>query len=141
MRDVLGSPFGCGLLAAGLVLAVLAIWVGRRRPRSDDAFAILGTTAKAAKGTATKVAKARTDPVPVDLAQPIRSDADWARIRNHAADARYQKAVATVRARYRIVGNPMLLPNTLRETMSRAGLTFREAMIRVSEDDGLHGHR
>lgn len=77
----------------------------------------------------------------MDLAQPIAGDAAWAAIRRHASDHAYRHAVETVRNRYRIVGNPMLLPNTLREAMARRGLTLREAMIRIAEDDGLHGHR
>ena len=56
-------------------------------------------------------------------------------------DRRYQLAVDKVQNSYKLVLNPMLLSNTLRETMSRKGLTFREAIIQVADDDGLHGHR
>jgi hypothetical protein len=36
-----------------------------------------------------------------------------------------------------LVSNPMLLSNTIRTTMSRSGMSFREAMIEVARDDGL----
>ena len=62
-------------------------------------------------------------------------------MRSYANDAAYRRAVETLRLRYQVVSNPMLLSNTLREKMGRAGLSFREAVIRVAEDDGLHGHR
>ena len=58
-------------------------------------------------------------------------------MRAHASDTAYRRAVETLRLRYQIVSNPMLLSNTLNETMRRGGLSFREAVLRVAEDDGL----
>jgi hypothetical protein len=84
---------------------------------------------------------ARVAPPPVDLAKPIAGEAAWRALRAHATDTAYLRAVETLRLRYQVVGDPMLLPNTLRTTMQRAGLSFREAVLRVAEDDGLHGHR
>jgi hypothetical protein len=111
------------------------VWLLQRRGRSaeGDLFRALGTDQQAAL--------ARVAAPPVDLSRPIAGEAAWARIRAHAADAAYQRAVETLRLRYQVVGNPMLLSNTLTATMQRAGLSFREAVLRVAEDDGLHGHR
>ena len=124
------------LLAAGAVLvaAAFALWLWSRRGRGEqDAFSILGTNAEAVQS--------RLRPPPIDLGHPIRTAEHWNAIRSYANDAAYRRAVETLRLRYRVVSNPMLLSNTLRETMGRAGLSFREAVIRVAEDDGLHGHR
>jgi hypothetical protein len=55
-------------------------------------------------------------------------------------DHAYQEAAKTVRNRYRFVGNPMLLSNTLRTTMSQYGLDFRDAMLCVEKDDGRVFH-
>lgn len=93
-----------------------------------DAFSLLGT--KAAD------ALARVAPPPVDLARPITTEAQWRAIRAHVQDARYRDAVDRVRARYRFA-DPMLLPNALRTTIDKSGLSFREAMIEVAEDDAL----
>ncbi len=125
------------ILAAGLVIAAIAglVWHLQRRGGSaePDVFRALGTDKQAAL--------ARVAPPPIDLSRPIAGDAAWARMRAHAADPAYQRAVETLRLRYQVVGNPMLLSNTLTATMQRAGLSFREAVLRVAEDDGLHGHR
>ena len=96
------------LLAGGLLLAAV-IWVVWRRSGGV----------------------ART---PVDLTKPITS-AGWQAIRRHASDLKYRKTVEIVRNDYLFVPNPMLLPNTLRKTMSQ-GFNFREAMICVAEDHG-----
>jgi hypothetical protein len=122
------------LIAGGMLLLAAVIYgVWRRRSGGSgadrDVFRALGTDAKS-------VLK-RVAPPPVDLSRPIAGDVHWRAIRAHVSDAAYQRAVETVRNRYQIVGNPMPLPNTLRETMARAGLTFREAMLRVAENDGL----
>ncbi len=121
------------LIGAGVVVGSLAGWALMRRRRSrgggDDAFSVLGTDAK--------TVMARTAPPPVDLSKPITGDAAWRALRAHATDAAYRRAVETVRLRYQLVSNPMLLPNTLREVMDRTGLSFREAMLRVAEDDGV----
>ncbi|MBX6374667.1 MAG: hypothetical protein IRZ13_10595 [Acetobacteraceae bacterium] len=126
------SPFLL-LAAAGVLLAAAAylLWRGRRpgRDADRDAFRVLGIDASSALE--------RAAPLPVELSRPIAGDAHWRAIRAHAGDAAYQRAVETVRLRYQVVGNPMLLSNTLRETMARSGLSFREAMIRVAENDGL----
>lgn len=100
--------------------------MARRRPNALD---LLGIDRAAAL--------ARLRPPPVDLSQPIAGTRAWRAIAAHAPDPAYRRAVETVRLRYRIIGDPMLLPRTLEETMRRAGLTFREAMIRVALDDGL----
>lgn len=42
-----------------------------------------------------------------------------------------------MRNRYQVVSNPMLLSNTLRTAMERKGLSFRDAMICVAENDDL----
>jgi hypothetical protein len=116
-----------------LLLAAVICVVWRRRlggsSADQDVFRALGIDAESALK--------RVAPPPVDLSRPITGDAHWRAIRAHVSDAAYQRAVETVRKRYQIVGNPMLLPNTLRETMARSGLTFREAMLRVAKDDGL----
>lgn len=125
------------LITGGLLLAGVSFAIWRRRGRrsnvGQDVFGVLGTDAESALK--------RVAPPPVDLSKPIAGDAAWRAIRAHASDAAYRRAVETVRSRYQLVGNPMLLSNTLRETMARSGLTFREAMLRVAEDDGLHGVR
>jgi hypothetical protein len=125
------------LIAGSVLLAVVAlvVWLMKRRKPAPqgDLFRALGTNPRAAM--------ARVAPSPVDLAKPITGDAAWAAIRSHARDAAYRRAVETLRLRYQVVSNPMLLSNTLQETMRRAGLNFREAVLRVAEDDGLHGHR
>jgi hypothetical protein len=122
------------VLAGACAAGAVAVWLmGRRRRPKNDVFAALGTTATAAR--------ARVAAPPVDLRRPIDTEEAWAAMRNHAADAAYRRAVDLIRGRYRLVGNPMLLPNTLKEAMGRAGLSFREAVIRVAQDDGLHGHR
>ncbi len=121
---------------AALALVILVILKGRRRQASDgtaNAFKALGIDART-------IAQRGASP-PVDLSRPISGDAAWKAIRAHASDAAYRRAVETVRLRYQIVSNPMLLPNTLREVMQRSGMTFREAMLRVAESDGVGGHR
>jgi predicted permease len=117
--------------AALLVVLALVLWRSgsRKRAADQDVFKLLGTSAKAARQ--------RVAPSPVDLSQPIRGDADWQAIRTHARDAAYRQAVETVRNRYQIVTNPMLLSNTLKTTMNRWGLSFRDAVIRVAENDDL----
>lgn len=107
----------------------------RRRFRcdGDDAFKALGTDAK--------TVMARIATAPVNLLKPITGEAAWKAVRAHATDAAYRRAAETVRLRYQIVSDPMLLPNTLREVMGRAGMGFREAMIRVADDDGVSGQR
>lgn len=83
----------------------------------------------------------RATPPPVDLSKPISGELSWNAIFLYAQDHRYQRAANTVRLRYQLVANPMLLPNTLREVMQRSDLGFREAMLRVAEDDGIGPHR
>ena len=120
--------------AGALALVALMVWLWTRRQRAgDDVFSIIGTSQEAAK--------ARIKAPPVDLTQPIASTAQWRAMQSHADDAAYRRAVETLRLRYQLVNNPMLLPNTLRETMSHAGHSFREAVIRVAEDDGLRSRR
>lgn len=125
---------GLYLAATGGVLAVAAfiLWrrrAGGRRDEAQDAFRTLGMDPAA-------VAR-RVAPPPVDLTRPITGEAAWRAIRAYASDAAYRRAVETVRLRYQVVGNQMLLPNTLREVMERGGRDFREAMLRVAEDDGV----
>jgi hypothetical protein len=135
MLDVIVRLPSLLLLVGGLLLAAVAYVAWRRqvaRGTERDVFRALGTDAKSALR--------RFALPPVDLSKPIAGDAHWRAIRAHARDAAYQLAVDSVRNRYRFVGNPMLLSNTLQETMTRYGLPFREAMLRVAEDDGL-GHR
>ncbi|MGK7871454.1 hypothetical protein [Falsiroseomonas sp. E2-1-a20] len=114
-----------------LVVFALVLWRAgsRRRAADQDVFKLLGTSAKAPRQ--------RVATSPVDLSRALRGDADWRAIRTHARDAAYLRAVETVRNRYQIVNDPMLLSNTLRTTMERWGLSFRDAVIRVAEDDGL----
>jgi hypothetical protein len=121
------AVFALGAFAA--VLLAFAVWRSGRRKARQDVFSLLGTDPKAARK--------RTASAPVDLSKPIKGETDWRAIRGHARDAAYQRAVETVRNRYAVVSNPMLLPNTLRTTMDRWGLSFRDAMLRVAEDDGL----
>ena len=125
-------PSAIVLLAAGVVLGVaaIALWFWSRRARAEpDAFSALGTSAEAVR--------TRSKPPPVDLSQPIKTPQQWSAMRAHASDTAYRRAVETLRLRYQIVSNPMLLSNTLSETMRRGGLSFREAVLRVAEDDGL----
>lgn len=121
------------LIACGLLMAAALYLLRRRRSgesgAGQDVFRVLGVDARSALE--------RVAPPPVDLTKPIIGEAHWRAIRAHASDAAYQRAVETVRLRYQLVGNPMLLSSTLRETMARSGLSFREAMLRVAEDDGL----
>jgi hypothetical protein len=56
-------------------------------------------------------------------------------------DAADRRAVETLRRRYQVVGNPMLLVNTLQATMQRAGLRLHEGVLRVAQDDGLQRYR
>ena len=104
-----------------------APFVGARM-KGADAFVMLDT--KPAE------ALARIAPPPLDLSRPIATEADWRAIRAHARDAPYRAAVDQVRGRYRFA-NPMLLSNTLRTTMEKSGITFREAIIAIARDDGL----
>lgn len=125
---------GLYLAGAGGVLAVAAFILWRRRAagrqdEAQDAFRTLGMDPAA-------VAR-RVAPPPVDLPRPITGEAAWRAIRAYASDSAYRRAVETVRLRYQLVGNQMLLPNTLREVMERGGRDFREAMLRVAEDDGV----
>jgi hypothetical protein len=135
MQELVPDPVF--LIAGGFLFAAIAFGVWRmqrrNRARHSDLFHALGTTPSAAK--------ARVASPPVDLSQPIAGKVAWAAIRRHAGDVAYRRAVETLRLRYQVVTNPMLLSNTLHETMRRGGLTFREAVLRVAEDDGLHGHR
>ncbi|MFN3450474.1 MAG: hypothetical protein ACK44F_17395 [Roseococcus sp.] len=124
---------GLYLAGAGGVLAVAAfiLWrrrAGGRRGEAQDAVRTLGMDPAA-------VAR-RVAPPPVDLSRPITGEAAWRAIRAYASDAAYRRAVETVRLRYQVVGNQMLLPNTLREVMERGGRDFREAVLCVAEDDG-----
>jgi len=129
VADGLGesTPVFFGL--AAIVLAGIAVFLLRRKKRPDDVFALLGVDPKAA------ARRARS--APVDLTKPIQGDAAWRAIRAASRDAAYQRAVETVRNRYQIVADPMLLPNTLRTTMEKRSMDFREAMIQVAENDGL----
>jgi hypothetical protein len=122
-------PAALAALAIGCALAALVLWRWGRRRRTPDALDLLGLDPK--------TAARRLRPTPVDLGRPISTSTDWSRVEAVARDTRYRRAVETVRARYRLVANPMLLPNTLRTTMERHDLDFRDAMIRVAEDDGL----
>ncbi|MGG5889814.1 hypothetical protein ACLF3G_21995 [Falsiroseomonas sp. HC035] len=126
LRSVPAFVFVFGGLAC-LILAFSLWHIGRRRDR-QDVFTILSTDPKQL---------AQRAATPVGLLKPIKSDADWRAIQVHARDAAYRRAVETVRNRYQLVGNPMLLPNTLRTTMDRWDISFRDAMIRVANDDGL----
>jgi hypothetical protein len=122
------------LIFAVLLVVAAAAMLWRLRARSgrdqsENVFELLGTQPEAAL--------ARVAPPPVDLSRPIGSPDQWRAIRNHARDAQYRSAVETVRARYTLVSNPMLLSNTLRTTMSQSGMSFREAVIKVAKDDGL----
>lgn len=128
------SNTGLLLAAAAGCVAAIALWLWSRRRRAEpDAFSLLGTTADAAR--------ARNRPPPIDLSQPIKTPQHWDAMRSFAGDAAYRTAVETLRLRYQMVSNPMLLSNTLNETMHRGGLSFREAVLRVAEDDGLRGRR
>lgn len=122
------------LLGAGLILGLLAlgVWLRRRRPAvpaAEDAFSLLGIEPAAAAP--------RPAAPPVDLTRPITGEGAWKAMRAHASDAAYGRAIETLRLRYQLVGNQMLLPNTLGEVMARSGCTFREAVLRVAEDDGF----
>jgi hypothetical protein len=117
--------------AAALILVgpgVLLSLKGRRR-RRDNVFSLLGSDPPAAKS--------RASFLPVDLTRPIQGEAAWRGVAAASSDAAYRRAVETARNRYAVVSNPMLLPNTLRTAMERRELDFREAMIRVAEDDDL----
>jgi hypothetical protein len=122
------------LILAGLSLAMGAVALWRLRTRAgrdqgENVFELLGTQPR--------TALARAAPPPIDLSRPIDGAEQWQAIRNHARDAQYRSAVETVRVRYTLVSNPMLLSNTIRTTMSQFGMSFREAMIKVAKDDGL----
>jgi hypothetical protein len=133
MPDITNLPYTMFLVAGGVLMAAAIYLIWRRRSRGhgahQDAFQALGIDPRAVRN--------RVAPPPVDLSQPITSEGQWRAIRAHASDAAYQRAVETVRARYQLASNSMLLSNTLRETAARRGLTFREAMLRVAENDGL----
>ncbi len=133
MLDMTNLPYPMFLVAGGLLMVAALYLVWRRRSgghgANQDAFKALGIDPDTARN--------RVAPPPVDLFQPITSEAQWRAIRAHASDAAYQRAVEAVRSRYQLASNPMLLSNTLRETATRRGLTFREAMLRVAENDGL----
>lgn len=117
------------------------MWQRGRRSRGDseDAFSVLGIDAKTA--LARSAPTPARHPPPVDLSKPIRGEAAWKAVRAYAKDTAYQRPAETVRLRYQLVGNQMLLPNALREIMGRSGVDFREAMIRMAEDDGIGGAR
>lgn len=137
VRGGAGTPAayfaGSGLLL-GLVVLVTSIRRRRRAAaRGEDAFGVLGIDSAT-------VAQ-RAAPPPVDLARPITGETAWKAMRTHAKDVAYRQAVETLRLRYQLVGNQMLLPNTLREVMARSGVSFREAVIRVAKDDGIGGRR
>ena len=134
---------GAAFVGGGLALVLVAVVMRRRRRRGPtphpspstetDAFSILGIDPKAVTE--------RAAPPPVDLSKPITGEAAWKAMRGHAKDAAYRRAVETLRLRYQLVGNQMLLPNTLREIMARFGIGFREAVLRAAEDDGVGGRR
>jgi hypothetical protein len=126
MTDLPASVHAAAFAAAAVALAAIALYLLRRKKPAEDVFSLLG-----------KSPPAVTDAAPVDLSVPIAGDASWRKIRGHAKDAAYRHAVETVRNRYAVVGDPMLLSRTLRTTMDRWGLGFRDAMIRVAETDGL----
>ena len=121
------------LILAGLACAALALLVRQQSRRSEAArremLRTLGLAPEEESAT-------RVEFPPVDLSRPIAGEAAWRAIRNHAGDGPYLAAVETVRSRYQMAGNPMLLPDALREVMGRSGLGFREAMLRVAKDDG-----
>lgn len=121
------------LLAIGLATAALAgvpLMAGRRRraKASPDALDVLGISRDAAL--------AHLAPPPLDLSQPIASEADWDALRAHDRDPAYRAALDQLRQRYRFT-DPMLLPNTLRATMDRRRCPFAEAVIAVARDDAL----
>ena len=125
------------LILAGLACGALALLVRRQSRRSEAARQeMLRTLGLAPEEEPAAAPDGRVEFPPVDLSRPIAGEAAWRAIRNHAGDGPYLAAVETVRSRYQLVGNPMLLPNTLREVMGRSGLGFREAMLRVAKDDG-----
>jgi hypothetical protein len=125
-------------VGGGFLFGLLAFLVVRRRRRQsssagDHAFTLLGIGPKSVT--------TRAAPPPVDVSKPITGEAAWKPVRAHAKDTAYQRAVETVRLRYQLIGNQMLLPNTLQGAMGRSGLGFHEAMLRVAEGDGLGGRR
>ena len=135
MMDVIGAVHPVLLAAVALAFLALALalwWSGDGR-RAPDAFTLLGLDPRSGPRSGPRRPRA----TPVDLGRPISDEAAWSRIMAVSRDAQYRRAVETVRARYRVVANPMLLPNALQATMERWDLGFREAMIRVAEDDGL----
>jgi hypothetical protein len=71
---------------------------------------------------------------PIDLSRAF-GDAEWKALRALRRDVRYRQAVATLKARYSLVSNPLLLPNTLREAMDRLNLRLAEAVLLVSEGE------
>lgn len=138
------TTVGLYFVGGGLLLAVLVFIVwrrGRSSPRggSEDAFSVLGIDAKTALSRSAPTPVGR--PPPVDLSKPITGEVAWKAVRAYAKDTAFQRATETVRLRYQLVGNQMLLPNSLREIMERSSVDFREAMIRMAEDDGIGGRR
>lgn len=81
--------------------------------------------------------KRRPDAAPppptLDLSQPIRDEAWMALLKLHR-DEPFIRAHRELRARYRFVGNPMLLANSIEERMQTHKLSLREAIIRLAED-------
>lgn len=128
MPDLLTATNPIVLAVTAVALAGLAlVLLLRRRGEDEDAGEVLALLGNGAG----------IRPAPVDLGAPIEGVFAWRRIRSHARDAEYRRAVETVRNRYAVVSDPMLLPRTLRTTMDRWDIGFRDAMIRVAETDGL----
>lgn len=107
-------------LAACLVLAALS-WPAIRR------------AAQRATGASPEPGPAAAAPPLLDLKKPI-THADWQRLAGRYRDARFLDAHAQLWNRYKYVGNPMLLANTIAERMTTHGLDLHDAIIRVAED-------
>lgn len=124
---------------AGMLVLVGAVSYrlgrGRRGARLLEAT-IAATQRGQARSARAPIPAAPRTQRPIDLSRPIGA-AEWGVLGRLRMDARYQRDLGIVRSRYQIVGNPMLLPNTIRETMDSFRVDLAEAISLIAQDERI----
>ncbi|WP_421990636.1 hypothetical protein [Roseococcus sp.] len=118
---------------AALVVIVSATMLIKKRGRKDDLMSVIRAVDR-------EEARQRKSapPSPILLTRPF-GETEWKKLGQLRKDSRYREAFSSVRGRYSVVADPMLLPRTLRETMERRRVGLDEALIIIAS--GQEDHR